>query len=477
MPVLTRSATWRAPFQRPNSRQLIGAAAAAIAISLIYPLTAFKYGPFALPGALIAVVVVTATVSRPEIGVATALAMFPLANFGLLELGVISWPSWLPIALWVAFVFALAVAHHWRDQRNFPRLGVLLIVYLAVTIVSFGIAASQTDALPILRSVTVGLLLFFATALSVRDRNSALWVVAGIAVSGFLEGAVATYQHFTGTNEYGFVTTSGAIVSRAVAGLHTPNELGGFLVILVPFILAGFLIARRSRRLYGIALLCGVALLFSLLGIYASFSRGAIVALISVPLFFISKRHLLLLLPFFVALVLVATPGVIRERFDSLSSSGEEVATRTDIWRAAIDIWEQHPLFGAGAGSFPTEYAEARIPGKQYLPNRRIQPPPHAHNVFLQELAESGLVGLLALLAILILALRTAWLVRKSPTRWLSLMGTASLASITAFLIHNQVDLTLIEGTGMYFWGLLGLLSALFVIRQRELAGDAAERA
>jgi len=210
-----------------------------------------------------------------------------------------------------------------------------------------------------------------------------------------------------------------------------------------------------------------------MLGIYASFSRGAMVALIAIPLFFIRPRHLVLLLPAFIALVLIATPGLVRERFETLSSSGDEVASRTDIWRAAGDIWEEHPIVGAGAGSFPDEYAKARIPGKMFLPNRRIQPPPTAHNVFLQQLAESGLLGLISLLAILLLALHASLVVRRSRTRWLSLLGTASMASIVAFLIHNQVDLTLIEGTGMYFWGLLGLLSALFAITQSERSADA----
>jgi O-antigen ligase len=468
MPTLARSVATRAELRGPDARWVVGAAAAAVLISLLYPLVAFKYGVWALPGLLGAVAIVVATVSRPEIGIATALAMFPLANFGLLDLGILSWPSWLPVALWVAFVFALAVIHNWRREQPFPRMGIALIVYLGVIIISFGVADSQTDALPVLRSVTVGLLLFFATAISVRDRRSALWVLGGIAVSALLEGAVAIYQQTTGNDLYGFVTTSGSVVSRAVAGLHQPNQLGGFLVILVPFIVAGFLISRRGRLFFGLALV------FAVLGIYASFSRGAMVALVAIPLFFMTKRQLLVLLPAFLVLLLIATPGVIRERFDTLSSSGDEVATRTDIWRAAIDIWEQHPVFGAGAGSFPTEYAKARIPGKLYLPNRRIQPPPHAHNVFLQQLAESGLVGFLSLVAILVLALRTSLLVRRSRLRWLSILGTASMASIVAFLIHNQVDLTLIEGTGMYFWGLLGLLSALFAISQLERSGDEA---
>jgi putative inorganic carbon (HCO3(-)) transporter len=467
MPAVTPFAARRTSAGLPDGAWLLGGAAGALLLSLAYPLVAFEYGPWALPGLLIAVGLAAATLSRPEIGIAAALAMVPLGNFGLLDLSVVDWPPWLPVALWVTFVFVVSVSRLWGRQVSFPRMGVAVIVYLAVVVVSFGVADSQTDALPVLRSVTVGLLLFFATALTVQDRRSALWVVGGIAVSALLVGAIATYQHFSGTAEFGFVTTSGEVVNRALAGLHHPNELGGFLVILVPFVLAGVLMQGRGRLFFALALL------FAMLGIYASFSRGAMVALIAIPLFFIRPRHLVLLLPAFIALVLIATPGLVRERFETLSSSGDEVASRTDIWRAAGDIWEEHPIVGAGAGSFPDEYAKARIPGKMFLPNRRIQPPPTAHNVFLQQLAESGLLGLISLLAILLLALHASLVVRRSRTRWLSLLGTASMASIVAFLIHNQVDLTLIEGTGMYFWGLLGLLSALFAITQSERSADA----
>jgi predicted cobalt transporter CbtA len=47
------------------------------------------------------------------------------------------------------------------------------------------------------------------------------------------------------------------------------------------------------------------------------------------------------------------------------------------------------------------------------------------------------------------------------------------LASLVALLIHNQFDVTLLEGTGMYFWALLGLLSAC-LIRLDPPAGEAA---
>src|SRR3954447_9679432 len=197
MPTLPRSATWRPPLRDPQAPWVIGVAAGALLISLLYPIVAFRYSPWALPGALLIIATVWATVSRPEIGIAAALAMVPLGNFGLLDFGVVNWPPWLPMALWVTFVFVVSVTRALGREEPFPRIGVALIVYFAVIVVSFGVADSQTDALPVLRSVTVGLLLFFATAIAVRDRSSALWVVSGIAATALLQGAIAAYQYFS----------------------------------------------------------------------------------------------------------------------------------------------------------------------------------------------------------------------------------------------------------------------------------------
>ena len=438
-------------------------AAAALLLSLIFPVTAFRWGPLALPGLLIAAALAAATVSRPEIGIATALVLVPLGNFGFLSVGYLSWPAWLTEALWDTFVLVVAALRLRGRVERFPRMGIALIAYWAVTVLGFAIAQSQTDGLPILRANTVGLLLFFATALTVRDRRSALWDIGGIAVSAGLVGAVAAYQHWTGagTTE-GFFSSSGHLVGRVAAGFGTSNSLGGFLVILVPFALVGALLVRRGRGLFGLAFALAV------IGVWASYSRGALLGLAVIPLFFIPRRYLGWAVPLLVVLTLVATPGLIKERFSQLSASSPDVATRVDIWRAGVDIWEEHPLVGVGIGGFPQAYSEAHLPGKQFLPGTVFAPPPHAHNLILQQLAETGLLGLVSLLVVLVLAIHTSLIVRRSKTRWVSLLGTASLASLAAFLVHNLFDVTLLEGTGVYVFAILGLVSALLVVANSE---------
>jgi O-antigen ligase len=162
--------------------------------------------------------------------------------------------------------------------------------------------------------------------------------------------------------------------------------------------------------------------------------------------------------------VLAVTPGLITERFATANQSGGDLATREDFWNAAEHIWEGHPVLGVGLGGFPGAYASARLPAKQFLPDSVLEPPPHAHNLFLQMLAEQGILGLLSLLAIIGVAVRMALELRRHAERWLRVLGSAMLAALVAFLIHNMFDVTLIEETGIDFWAMLGLLSALSAI-------------
>lgn len=64
---------------------------------------------------------------------------------------------------------------------------------------------------------------------------------------------------------------------------------------------------------------------------------------------------------------------------------------RWEIWGVAIQVWLDHPLFGAGVNAFEPAY---RALGLGFDPVRFNDSMPHPHNIYLQFLAETGLVGL-----------------------------------------------------------------------------------
>lgn len=432
--------------------------AVAVLLGAVYPLTA-GISPMLLPAALAAVALAAISLTRPEIGIAAALLLLPLGRLGLT-----GHPPWLLPAVWSAWLFALAlrpsVAEEHGTKGRLPRGGVPVILFLLVGFVAFGVAADTRPAFPILRTDVTGLMLFFAIARLVRTRAHVMWVLGGGVASAAVVSGAALFNLYTGrTGAVGFLTSTGDLVNRLTVGTFTqPNSLGGFLVLLAPFALGTALAARRGRLLAlgALAIIC--------LGIYETFSRGALLGLAAVPFVFLRGRRLLVVVPFACLALLVVTPGLVGERFATANQSGGDLATRQDFWRAGLSIWQAHPIAGVGLGGFPPAYAAARLPGKQFLPDSVFEPPPHAHDLFIQMLAEEGVLGLLALLAVIGVAVRMTLELRGHGERWIRVVASAMLAALVAFLIHNIFDVTLIQETGIDFWAMLGLISALAAI-------------
>lgn len=80
----------------------------------------------------------------------------------------------------------------------------------------------------------------------------------------------------------------------------------------------------------------------------------------------------------------VASPKV-RERLDFfVRDSGEK--SRPALWRAAWQIFREHPVFGAGAGSY-------NILFERYRPESEQKEPKWAHSDYLNTLSDYGVVG------------------------------------------------------------------------------------
>ena len=115
-------------------------------------------------------------------------------------------------------------------------------------------------------------------------------------------------------------------------------------------------------------------------------------------------------------------PGDEGERVLNVSGSG-----RADYWRVAWEMSRAQPLHGAGAGSYEAHWLRDRPPW--YAFDVR-----DAHNLYLETLAEVGVVGL-ALLAVT-LALPLVGLARARRRR----LVPATAGAYAAFLVHAAVD-------------------------------------
>jgi O-antigen ligase len=85
-----------------------------------------------------------------------------------------------------------------------------------------------------------------------------------------------------------------------------------------------------------------------------------------------------------------------------------------------------------------------------------------AHNLYLQLLAESGILGFLAFGSVLILALRRSFRLYRSSRGDLRLVGFAAFAALGTVLVHGTVDylFNVSPQVGTLFWVLLAFIVA-----------------
>lgn len=119
---------------------------------------------------------------------------------------------------------------------------------------------------------------------------------------------------------------------------------------------------------------------------------------------------------------LVATTGDSRERLSSLGDNG-----RIDQWKVALDAFERAPVLGEGAGTYPLLWARHR-PTEQTVTD--------GHSLYLETMAEMGVVGL-ALVVGAIVALLTGCLLRRRTHRAL---GSLAFTIMLVWAVRAGID-------------------------------------
>ena len=148
------------------------------------------------------------------------------------------------------------------------------------------------------------------------------------------------------------------------------------------------------------------------------------------------------------------------ENLETGARIGQAVADkRADYWDVALDGFAAHPVAGVGAGGFERLYTQ----NKAYAKHSR-----YAHNIWLAELSEGGMVGLALLLA----ALAALWggLVRRRAADAELVAATVVLSA--GFFLQCSVD-WLDEVPALLAMALWAPLAALAATAPRRAAGRA----
>lgn len=321
----------------------------------------------------------------------------PMACFGRVHAGV----------LWLAtyvFVFAAsALANSWRNTLEISQLFLFIVQALLVAWTTFNLM--QHD----------------------RIAKKALWWYVAACV-------IRTVLPMTGLVEERSLVESASGAQRVTAFGQDPNYsamlLSAALVITVGLVFGP---TRSSLRLKAIALaLAG----FFAIAIANTGSRGGLLALVTgLMAFAVARartasdriRSALIVIVMMMGLTYVVMNSYVMRKRIETTAQGGAMAGREQLFPALWDMYLEKPLYGWGPMNNQYEVVR-RATELVLLPDQMVK---DAHNLYLELLTSTGLLGAVPFVIAMLLCVRAAWRARDGH------YGVVPLALMGIFVMAN----------------------------------------
>lgn len=384
------------------------------------------------------------------------------------QLSVVLPAALLPLAGLLLYAMIQGIA--WRNSDG------------QISSLSMDVEATRA-ALPVLFFLCVAFLLAVNFFSRPQDLQRA---VNGLIVFGFGLALFALLQYFTWNGRIYWLRPTefsafGPFVNR--------NHFAGYMEMLIPLPVA-LMAARAIRK--ELWLLYGFAAALMSLAVILSLSRGGMISVLAGLVFIaIAKSRLpknarrrreqssawlvwLKGLGGVAALGLILVAGVVwlgaEPVLQRLGRSIEQVQTeqpgdaisRSGIWRDTGKLIGDHTLFGVGLGAYETVFPA-------YSLNTIEMVVTHAHNDYLQVLADCGVIGGVLAVWFIGVIFRAVWQGIKSPDAFLAALALGGGAGIFAMLLHSLFDFNLqIPSNALLFLTLCAMVSYVSVATRRK---------
>lgn len=360
---------------------------------------------------------------KPRWGILLAVALFPFL------------PT-MAVAGLVGLSMVCLFCHYLAGDRANIHLDLFDIVLLGMCVMFlYGVVFSQTPK----SSLPIGLMYVlmagsFFCFRRVMDREQSFYHLLDVMIimASFV-ALYGVYQRFFGAVDTTWQDTEmfESMKTRVYSTFGNPNVLGEYLLITIPITLARFYYTKQNNHRLGLV----IALTLQLGCMVFTYSRGCWIGLvveIGIFLMFRGKKLLgiavlgLLVLPFIV-------PQSIIERVTSIGNTGDSSTSyRVFIWEGTMRMLKDYGWSGVGLGTnaFNSVYP-------YYALSAVVAP--HPHNLFLEVICESGVIGLLMFFACIICFYRALGQCRKT-NKQLYTIAVALGGGMTGYLLQGMFD-------------------------------------
>lgn len=399
-----------------------------------------------------------------------AVVAFAVLSHGAVEpwaRGILECLSGFLLILWaLRFFYEDNAREMVLPQLLFPMAALALVVLVQWV---FGLTASRFSTkteLLLLLSMMISLFLAAQSFRTLADWRTFAWFIMILA---FFVAGLGILQHLTFNGKlYWFREMRyGGIPFGPFANR---NHFAGFAELVLPMSLVPLLLGRvRRDRL----VIVGILAVIPLSALLFSASRGGVISLGAELAFLLlivllrraGGRHLyaggLVLL---VAFATVSWLGVnqILTRFSSLQTLEVTQSKRASMRHGTWNLFLDHPVFGTGLGTLQQVY-----PPYETLYDGKIVN--HAHNDYLEALAETGVAGGLCCAWFLsILVIRALRFLQTEGNSFANTLRLCGWTACCGLLVHSLVDFNLHIPSNLLLFLLMGLLGTTEVSQSEQ---------
>lgn len=317
------------------------------------------------------------------------------------------------------------------------------------------------------------------------------WLLFALMSAGIAQAGIGLYTFFGGSGADHLRIFPDRGFFRAFGSFGQPNPFGGFMGLLTPlammvavgYIMRTWSIWRKNHIISRLNLLLGgyYAIASLLMGgaVIASWSRGAWLGLVLAILALVVAfpRKLWQGLGLFAIVIVIGGILWMSGRLpssltDRIGSATQELFVLSDVrgvdinpenyavierlahWQAALNMGRANAWLGVGFGNYDATYEIYRLINWKFSLG-------HAHNYYLNVLAETGIIGLVAYIGLFIHLLVLTWRTRKHPDSLARFTAIGLLGSWVYLMTHSMTDNLYVNNVFIHFGVMIGILAII----------------
>ncbi len=261
---------------------------------------------------------------------------------------------------------------------------------------------------------------------------------------------------------------------------HT--SYGAVLAMFIP-VLTGWLFMKKENKSFEI--INFFLLILFLFAVTFSYSRAAWISVAAVSVVFIIiklkiNRYILIfsgitLIAVFFMFQFQILDSMKKNRQDSSGDLEKHVSSVTNIatdasnlerinrWNSAFKMFEEKPVFGFGPGTYMFQYAPYQMSYDRTIISTDFGDVGNAHSEYIGPLAESGILGTLTFLAIIILTIVTGIKIYyRAEDKDMKILVISLLMGLITYYIHGFLNNFLnTDKASVPFWGFTAIIVAI----------------